>query len=103
MRRIIEGKAYDTSTATLLGSATSPRYYRTDFGWWSEELYRTPRGRYFLAGVGNAASSWSEPAPGGGSGPGSGIRAMTETAAQEWAERYLTTAEYEAIWTAEEA
>lgn len=102
MRQIIEGKVYDTSTASPLGEASS-HLFTSDFGWWSEELYRTRNGRFFLAGEGNAASSWSEPAPGGGRMPGAGIRAMSEAEAQEWAERYLSAEEYEAIWTAEEA
>lgn len=102
VRQIIDGKAYDTSTATQLGEAYA-RAARSDFGWWHETLYRTPKGRYFLAGEGGPASSWARPAIGGGRIGGEGIRAMSESEAQGWAERYLTAAEYEAIWTPEEA
>jgi hypothetical protein len=102
MRRIIDGKAYNTETATLIGEASS-HLGRSDFGWWEEALYRTRNGRFFLHGRGNARSSWAQPAGQNSYGPGSGIRALSEADAMEWAEKYLPAAEYEAVWTPEEA
>ena len=42
MKRIIEGKRYDTEKAEVLATAGS-NLGRRDLGWWSEALYRTPR------------------------------------------------------------
>lgn len=102
MRKVIDGKVYDTITADLLGEAES-KAFKSDFNWWQEALYRTSRGAFFLSGEGYAGSSWAERVPGGARGAGSGIRVLTEAEAKEWAERYLDVEEYEEIWTPEEA
>jgi hypothetical protein len=101
MRRIIDGKAFDTETAELLGEASWGN--RGDSGRWEESLYRTRKGRYFLHGKGGPATRWAVGHPGGSYSGGSDIRALGEDEAQEWAERYLSADEYEAIWTPEEA
>ena len=68
MKAIIDGLRYDTATATKLAEASSP-LSRTDFGWWEETLYRTPRsGRYFLAGEGHARSHYARNLGGGRGG-----------------------------------
>lgn len=46
MKRIIDGKRYDTETATLV--ATVERGTQTDYGWTAKSLYRTSRGAWFL-------------------------------------------------------
>lgn len=87
MKTIINGLRYNTETATEVASYESPAY-RSDFGWYAEALYRTKNGRYFLAGEGNAASKYSEPAEGGNmSGPGSHIIVLSNEEAREWCER----------------
>ena len=86
MRRIIEGKIYDTKTATLIAEAES-HLGRGDFGWWQEELYVTPKGRFFVYGEGHAMSRWAEPV-GNMRGPGQGIEALTEAEALAWCERH---------------
>lgn len=86
MRRIIEGKAYDTETATKLCElpcAANPG----DFAWHDSALYRSPRGQFFIAGRGGAMSLWAEPAPGGGCGGGDGIRIVDGAEARDWMER----------------
>ena len=95
MRKVIDGKAYDTATATLLAEAENPSADSTDdIRYWAEELYRTPAGRYFLRGNGGPMSGW-------GSGPR--IRVLTESAACRWIERWAGS-EYEKIFgPAEEA
>lgn len=53
MRQVIEGKIYDTATATLLhewDNGVMPG----DFTYRGTKLYRTPRGNYFLHQFGGA-------------------------------------------------
>ena len=89
MKKIIDGIRYDTDKAVEIGSASANTYV-TDFHYWEETLYRTPRsGRYFIAGSGNAFSHWSRPAEGGGRGSGHGIRPVTEQQAFDWAQENL--------------
>ena len=86
MKRIIDGKIYDTRTATCIAEACS-HVGKSDFGWWEEELYVTPRGRFFVHGEGHAMSRWAKPC-GNMRGPGSGIEALTEAEAVAWCERH---------------
>lgn len=58
MKKIINGKRYDTEKATEIGSTChggGPR----DFHYYTETLYRKRTGEFFLHGDGNAASKYS--------------------------------------------
>jgi hypothetical protein len=101
MKKIIDGKVYNTETAEEIGEAQASCYCN-DFRWWKESLFRTKKGTWFLAGTGHAMSHWSERGP-DGHGPGRGIRALTEEEARSWAEKYLDAEEYLAIFPAVEA
>lgn len=102
MKAIIDGLRYDTATAIKLAEASS-NLGHSDFGWWQEALYRTPRsGRYFLAGEGHARSHYARNLGGGSWGPGEKISPMTEAEARAWAERNVSAEEYEAIFGAAE-
>ncbi|MGE4406028.1 hypothetical protein [Pseudomonas sp.] len=85
MKKIIEGKRYDTATAEKL-AAWENHFYRNDFKWCRETLYRTPKGTLFLHGEGGAMSPYSEPVGNNGRGGGENIRVMTEGEALEWLE-----------------
>ena len=91
MRQVIDGKVYDEDTATRIGGAdnigTGVASW-SDFHAWSAALYRTPRGRYFLAGEGGAMSVFSWPSGDGRTG-GRAIIPMDKEQALEWAERNL--------------
>jgi hypothetical protein len=98
MKAIINGKRYDTDSATLLGEASS-NLGRSDFGWWEAGLYRTPRsGAYFVAGRGHARSHYATNLGGGSWGAGEKIEPLTEGEAQAWAEAHLTADQVEAIF-----
>ena len=58
MRKYINGHRYDTETAKLLGSDSYSN--PSDFDHWSEELYRTNAGLYFLHGEGGPASKYAK-------------------------------------------
>lgn len=57
MKAIIEGRKYNTETATKLGNYRWGAY--GDFNHIDESLYRTKKGRYFLAGEGGAMTHYS--------------------------------------------
>ena len=84
MKKIIEGKSYDTATAIKICELTC-RYYPSDFGYHETHLYRTKKGAFFLAGEGNAASMWAS-SYGNTRGPGSGLRVVDQDRAMQYAE-----------------
>lgn len=88
MRRIINGKVYDTATADLVCDVTPPgaAQSRTDFHYENTSLYRSPRGQFFLAGEGGARSRWATKVD-GGSSDGAGIELVEPEDAQRMAER----------------
>ena len=83
MKRIIDGKRYDTQTATAIASDQGGGG-KTDFSHWHETLYRTQNGAWFIHGQGGAMSRWSEPAYPNGRQGGEGILPLTDELAQEW-------------------
>lgn len=98
MKAIINGKRYDTEKATKLASASS-NAGRSDYSWWSEELYKTPRsGTFFLAGQGHARSHYAANLGGGSWGPGEKITPMTREEALAWAERNISAEQIETIF-----
>ena len=57
MRTVINGKRYNTETATKIGEASFGA--RTDFSAWRAGLYKTRSGNFFLAGRGGPMSPFS--------------------------------------------
>lgn len=87
MKRIIDGKRYDTETAENVADIGSrPGTSMTDHGYWDAVLYRTPRGRWFLAGRGGPASMFARSVGNGGSEAGAGIISISESQAQSFLE-----------------
>jgi hypothetical protein len=101
MRKIIDGKIYNTETAEMVVTWDSGDS-RSDFRYEDNYLYRTKRGNWFLSGEGGPMSRWARRCGSGYSG-GSGIQALTVDEAREFVERHGTTAIFEAHFTAEEA
>jgi hypothetical protein len=89
MKRTINGKRYDTDKSTEVATYDSP-YYATDFHWFIERLYVSPRGRWFLAGEGNALSRYASRTS-DGSGPGECIIPLAEGDALAWLEQHDET------------
>jgi len=86
MIRIIDGKRYNTETAVRVAWASSGGS-RSDFRFFSEELYLTPRGSWFLAGEGGAASKYREQ-DGDMWGWGARITPLSPDEAREWLESH---------------
>lgn len=101
MKKVIDGKMYNTETATALAEADNPTAGRNNFRWWTETLFRSPKGQLFLAGEGGPMSRWSQLAVGGGSTGGEGLALLTVGEARDWAERWLDADQYTDIFQAE--
>lgn len=84
MKQIINGKRYDTNTATFVAKY-GRGLGRGDFSNYDEELYRTPRGNWFLAGEGGPMTKYSRPCGNMTSG-GSGIIPLSPDEARSWLE-----------------
>lgn len=95
MKKIINGKVYDTDKAKAVGWYFSgeDRLHRV-----SETLYRKRTGEFFLHGDGGAATSYAEPRGDGGWAPGERIAPLSYVAAREWAEARLCADDYEDIF-----
>ena len=85
MKRIINGKAFDTETAMHVCELHCTAY-RNDFAYHDTALYRSPKGQFFVAGSGNAASMWATNF-GSTRGPGEGMRLVDDDEARAIMER----------------
>jgi hypothetical protein len=86
MKATINGKTYNTETASPIASAGYPGSV-TDFQNWDESLYLTAKGSYFLHGSGGPMSAYAEPVGNNGMGGGSRIIPMTKAEALAWCEQ----------------
>jgi len=85
MKRIIDGKRYDTDTAKEVANWSNGLGY-SDFSHCIEELYRTKNGNYFLHGEGGPKSSYAKSCGNNSWGGSCNIIAMTPAAALNWLE-----------------
>lgn len=101
MKKVINGRRYDTDTAKALASASSSVSI-TDFHYWEETLYRKNTGEYFLYGEGGPMSRYSVATGANNWSGGWRIMPMTPEEARTWAESNLDSDEYEEIFGAVE-
>jgi hypothetical protein len=101
MKRVINGKRYDTAMAFCIASAWN-HLGRSDFKWMEEALYRTKAGNWFLAGKGGpltkyrrqVGDAWTE---------GEAITALTGDEARQWLEEHGETEAIEQQFKIEDA
>ena len=96
MKKIINGRMYNTETAKNLGTYWNG-YNSTDFRSYSETLYLKRNGEYFLHGEGGPMSKYKEYI-GETIYSGEKITPLTKAEAESWAEPKLTAEEYEEIF-----
>lgn len=84
MKRIINGKIYNTETAERIGSYS--RSNPSDFSYIDESLYRTKKGRFFIAGEGGAMTRYAESGSDGTWWGASGICVLDDGEALDWCE-----------------
>lgn len=95
MKKIIDGKMYDTETAELLGAFTKNV---GTFNYVHEELYRTKNGRFFVFGSGGPLSRWAQADGSNSWSGGSGLQALSVDYAKQWAGRHMDPDEYELLF-----
>ena len=81
---IICGSLYDTHRAERLAQIPCPNEAARDDTWHETFIYRTPGGRYFLAGCGGPLSLWGRRRGDRLVGRNFGFRALTEDQAREY-------------------
>lgn len=96
MKKIINGKLYNTETAKLVGSTSHS--YPGNFEYWAENLYLKKTGEFFIHGIGGAMSKYSRSVDGNTFTGGEAIVPLTLKEAREWAEKHLEVEEYEQIF-----
>lgn len=92
MKKVISGVLCDTDTAKVLGEYEHE--HKSSFHWYTERLYRTKSGKYFLYGEGHAASPYAKKVAQSEWAPGEAIKLMPPEAARQWAEEHLDAGEY---------
>lgn len=97
MKKIINGKLYDTDTAKRVGQWDNNRSYR-DFSHVEEELYRKRTGEFFLHGKGGPMSKYAESCGDNTWSGGEELIPLSAGKAREWAEKHLSADEYAEIF-----
>ena len=95
MKKIIDGKLYDTAKAECIGSYDSGGSC-SDFQHFEEALYKTPNGAYFISGSGGPMTGYARSAGQNSWTGGEDIRALTREEAFEWAESHLDSDDVQA-------
>lgn len=93
MKKVIDGSLYNTETAKMVGEY-EPGYARNDFHFYTETLYVTKAGKFFLHGEGNAASPYNRQVALNEWTGGEKIIPAIPEEARKWAEENLTAQEY---------
>lgn len=96
MKKVINGKRYDTDTAKKLASDWYSNC--TDFHYWEETLYRKNTGEYFLHGEGGPASKYAQSVGQNSWSGGEKLIPLSVENARKWAEDHLDGDEYEKIF-----
>ena len=96
MKKIINGKLYNTQTAKLLGEDSYS--HPGDLACWSEELYQKRTGEFFLYGEGGPMSRYAQTNGQNEWSAGEQIQPMTTENARQWAEKHLSADEYDSIF-----
>ena len=103
MIRIVNGKRYNTGTATLLCNISRGGFSRSDFAYDDTNLYITDKGNFFIAGEGGASSRWAERHGNNATCEGYGLRPIDKNDARSLLEQYGSAAQVEEHFTVEEA
>lgn len=96
MKRIINGKRYDTDTAQFIKTYTSDLSIN-DFRYYDESLYLKKTGEFFLYATGNGASKYAGQY-GDLRGPGEKIVPLTLDEAKAWVEKIEDADLYEELF-----
>ena len=101
MKKIINGKLYDTATAEFIGSYDNGGT-PSDFDYVEETLYRKKNGEFFIHGMGGARSKYSVVSSDGWHSGGEKITPKDEAAAKKWSEEHISADKYIEVFGAVE-
>jgi len=103
MKKVIDGKLYNTETATLLHEWNNG-VRGNDFRGCEESLYITKKGTFFLAGSGGPMSKYAQALDQNSWGGSEGLEPLSTKEALDWAETHdMDPDEIAEIWPVEEA
>jgi hypothetical protein len=85
MKRVIDGKVYNTETAECIGE-WSNGCYSSDFDACEESLYETPKGQFFVTGSGGPRSKYSKASGSNSQSGGEGMELLSRAEALTWCE-----------------
>ena len=97
MKKIINGKMYNTETATEICFYSNCGGWG-DFSHYEETLYRKRTGEFFLFGEGGPMTHYAVPSGPNGWDGGSNIIPLKEESARKWMEKHATADEYAAVF-----
>lgn len=96
MKKIINGRRYDTETAIKIGEH---EYSNSgDFNWYCDELYRKKTGEFFIYGEGGPMSKYAVSTSYNSWTGGEKITPISVEKARQWCEKYLDGDDYEKIF-----
>jgi hypothetical protein len=84
LKKVIEGKVYNTETADLIADAGYSN--GGDFQYWYEELYITQKGQFFLYGEGGPMSRYGRSVGNNTTSGSSNIQLYSKEEAFQWCE-----------------
>lgn len=93
MKKILNGKLYDTETAVYIGSHSNGLSY-ADFSFFCETLYRKKNKEFFLYCEGGARSPYASHCGDAAITGGSQFVPLREDDARKWIEQWLDTEIY---------
>lgn len=91
MKKIINGRRYDTDTAKEIYWWLDEAWPSNDLDFYEEGLYRKRTGEYFLYGYGNARSKYQQYIGNNSYSGGEGIIPLTEAEAHKWLKEHAPT------------
>lgn len=95
MKKVINGKMYNTETAQEIGSWANGGGW-SDFHHQEETLYKKRTGEYFLHGEGGPMTRYAEQVELNSWSGGARIMPLSYAEAQAWAEEHMDADDYEA-------
>lgn len=87
MKKVIDGKNFNTETALEICDG-GHNECSTEFDRFSETLYKTKKGAYFVAGNGGPMSKYAEHSGANETTGGESMKLVTESEALKFCERY---------------
>ena len=92
MKKIINGKMYNTDTAAFIGSYSNGYDYHI-YGWLKEVIYKKKTGEYFMSVECESLTPYAKECLDGWA-PGVSIIPLSVDEAMKWAEKKLSADEY---------